>query len=101
MVESGKEGIVMQVVSVSVSNDIEKIMFDLEAETFILELILKYGHYIDVLDDIKQRALDNITDYQRDHLQDIFRYYRNDYLVVPTACLVRELHASLEQDGIV
>lgn len=70
----------MQVVNASEKVDVEEIMFDLEAETFILELILKYGHYIDVLDDIKQRALDNITDYQRQHLQDIFRYYRNDQL---------------------
>lgn len=91
----------MQVVNASEKVDVEEIMFDLEAETFILELILKYGHYIDVLDDIKQRALDNITAYQRQHLQDIFRYYRNDQLVVPTAFLVSKFHASLEQEGVV
>lgn len=91
----------MQVISASEKVDVEEIMFDLEAETFILELILKYGHFIDVLDDIKQRALDNITDYQRQHLQDIFRYYRNDQLVVPTAHLVSKLHSVMENDGVV
>lgn len=90
----------MQVISASEKVDVEEIMFDLEAETFILELILKYGHFIDVLDDIKQRALDNITDYQRQHLQDIFRYYRNDQLVVPTARLVSKLHSVMENDGV-
>lgn len=90
----------MQVISASEKVDVEEIMFDLEAETFILELILKYGHFIDVLDDIKQRALDNITDYQRQHLQDIFRYYRNDQLVVPTAYLVSKLRSVMENDGV-
>ena len=90
----------MQVISASEKVDVEEIMFDLEAETFILELILKYGHFIDVLDDIKQRALDNITDYQRQHLQDIFRYYRNDQWVVATAHLVSKLHSVMENDGV-
>ena len=90
----------MQVATIDERNDVEEIMFDLEAETFILELILKYGHFIDVLDDIKQRALDNITDSQRQHLQDIFRYYNNEQLIVPTSYLVSELRLSMEQEGV-
>lgn len=90
----------MQVATIDERNDVEEILLDLEAETFILELILKYGHFIDVLDDIKQRALDNITDYQRQHLQDIFRYYNNEQLIVPTSYLVSELRLSMEQEGV-
>ena len=86
----------MQVAIVEEKSDVEEIMFDLEAETFILEQILKYGQFVDVLDDIKQRALDNITDYQRQHLQDIFRYYRNDQLIVPTPYLVSKLYSAME-----
>ena len=86
----------MQVAIVEEKSDVEEIMFDLEAETFILEQILKYGQFVDVLDDIKQRALDNITDYQRQHLRDRFRYYRNDQLIVPTPYLVSKLYSAME-----
>ena len=58
----------MQVISASEKVDVEEIMFDLEAETFILELILKYGHFIDVLDDIKQRAFLILVFFRRSHI---------------------------------
>lgn len=89
----------MQVVSVSDSNDIEEIMFDLEAETYILELLMKCSHFIETKDDVKQRALDNITDYQRQHLTDLFRFYKVDKLIVPTANRISKLHSILEHMG--
>lgn len=89
----------MQVVSASDYCDIEEIIFDLEAETYILELLMKRPQYIEVSDDVKQRALDNITDYQRQHLTDLFRFYKVDKLIVPTANKISKLHSILEQMG--
>ena len=90
----------MQVATIDERNDVEEIMLDLEAETYLLELIMKYGRFIDVSNIARERALDNITDYQRQHLQDIFRYYNNEQLIVPTSYLVSELRLSMEQEGV-
>ena len=90
----------MQVATIDERNDVEEIMLDLEAETYLLELIMKYGRFIDVSNNAKERALDNITDYQRQHLQDIFRYYSNEQLIVPTSYLVSKLRSSMEQEGV-
>lgn len=90
----------MQVATIDERNDVEEIMLDLEAETYLLELIMKYGRFVDVSNNARERALDNITDYQRQHLQDIFRYYNNEQLIVPTSCLVSELRLSMEQEGV-
>lgn len=90
----------MQVATFEEKTDVEGIMLDLEVDTFMLELILKYGHYIDVDEEVKERALDTITDYQRQHLQDIFRYYRNEQLTVPTAYVIRNLYSVVEQEGV-
>lgn len=90
----------MQVATIDERNDVEEIMLDLEAETYLLELIMKYGRFVDVSNNARERALDNITDYQRQHLQDIFRYYNNEQLIVPTSYLVSELHLSMEQEGV-
>lgn len=90
----------MQVATIDERNDVEEIMLDLEAETYLLELIMKYGRFIDVSNNARERALDNITDYQRQHLQDIFRYYNNEQLIVPTAYLVSEFRLSMEQEGV-
>lgn len=90
----------MQVATIDERNDVEEIMLDLEAETYLLELIMKYGRFVDVSNIARERALDNITDYQRQHLQDIFRYYNNEQLIVPTSYLVSELRLSMEQEGV-
>ena len=90
----------MQVATIDERNDVEEIMLDLEAETYLLELIMKYGRFIDVSNNARERALDNITDYQRQHLQDIFRYYNNERLIVPTSYLVSEFRLSMEQEGV-
>lgn len=90
----------MQVATIDERDDVEEIMLDLEAETYLLELIMKYGRFIDVSNDARERALDNITGYQRQHLQDIFRYYNNEQLIVPTSYLVSELRLSMEQEGV-
>lgn len=91
----------MQVATIDERNDVEEIMLDLEAETYLLELIMKYGRFVDVSNNARERALDNITDYQRQHLQDIFRYYNNEQLIVLTSYLVSELRLSMEQEGVV
>lgn len=91
----------MQVATIEERDDVEEIMLDLEAETYLLELIRQYGRFIDVSNNARERALDNITDYQRQHLQDIFRYYNNEQLIVPTSYLVSELRLSMEQEGVV
>lgn len=90
----------MQVATIDERNDVEEIMLDLEAETYLLELIMKYGRFVDVSNNARERALDNITDYQRQHLQDIFRYYNNEQLIVPTSYLVSKLRLSMEQEGV-
>lgn len=90
----------MQVATIDERNDVEEIMLDLEAETYLLELIMKYGRFVDVSNNARERALDNITDYQRQHLQDIFRYYNNEQLIVLTSYLVSELRLSMEQEGV-
>lgn len=90
----------MQVATIDERNDVEGIMLDLEAETFILELIMKYGRFVDVSNNARERALDNITDYQRQHLQDIFRYYNNEQLIVPTSRWVSEFCSAMEQVGV-
>lgn len=90
----------MQVATIDERNDVEEIMLDLEAETYLLELIMKYGRFVDVSNNARERALDNITGYQRQHLQDIFRYYNNEQLIVPTFYLVSELRLSMEQEGV-
>lgn len=90
----------MQVATIDERNDVEEIMLDLEAETYLLELIMKYGRFIDVSNNARERALDNIIDYQRQHLQDIFRYYNNEQLIVPTSYLVSEFRLSMEQEGV-
>ena len=44
----------MQVATIDERNDVEEIMLDLEAETYLLELIMKYGRFIDVSNNARE-----------------------------------------------